>query len=316
MLRQCRDMQKSVTIQSPDLRAEILPYGATLKGLWAAGQADSLVLGFADNTDFQRVAVYAGAICGPLANRLADGRVRIGATEYQMPRNENGQTTLHSGPEGLHRREWQVRAAGEDFVTLECRLPHGACGLPGDRRIEAHYSVDRRAISLALSASSDRDTLMSLAHHPYWAVDHRARLKLRADRFLPVDDRKIPTGELATVEGTRFDMRRSAPIPEEVDHCFVLHRERRPDLERVAWLDMPNYRLRIDTDAPGLQVYSGSGLPRLPLERGLGWPVAPLSGVALEPQFFPDTPNNPSFPSVFLNAGEQWTLRQRYLLEF
>lgn len=308
-------MSQAIPLDNGTLRAVVLPFGATLARLCFAGTTRSLILGFDDLTDFQRSPFYSGAIVGPLANRLTDGKARIDGRVIQMPRNENGRTSLHSGPEGLHRRHWQTITQSETTVTLRCTLHDGECGLPGHRDIEATYSLDGNSLLLQLTATSDRTTLMNLAHHPYWAVDKSARLRVSADSYLPVNEDKLPTGSVQSVEGTAFDLRKSCPIPQAVDHNFILSKVTSTQPYRVAWLQMPHYKLRVDTTAPGLQVYAGSSLPRLPIERTTGWPIEPYSGLALEPQIWPDAPNNPSFPSAHLEAHTQWSQNTLYTIE-
>lgn len=307
-------MRKPLILQNDTLKALVLPYGATLAGLWTKRSPNSIVLGFEDPADYVRFPICAGPIVGPLANRLASGKARIDGRVVQMPRNENGRNTLHSGPEGLHRREWSVATSSDTSVTLRILMGHGACGLPGNREIELTYSLNGASLELNMTAKSDAVTLMNLAHHPYWAVDHRARLRVSASHYLPVDKDKIPTGRLAPVEGTCFDLRKAVPIPKDVDHNFVLSDTADGKMRRAAWLETSNYALRIDTDAPGLQVYSGSGLPRMDLDRTTGFPIEPFSGAALEPQLWPDAPNHANFPSVTLMPGDIWSQKTAYTL--
>lgn len=293
----------------------MLPYGATLAALYTNQDRRSLTLGFSEMADFQRIPLIGGSIVGPLANRLTGGRARIDGRVYQMPRNENGRTSLHSGPEGLHRREWHIVETSETHVTLRCALGHGECGLPGNRKIEATYALDGNTLSLVLRACSDRTTLMNLAHHPYWAVDQQARLKVSASHYLPVNADKLPTGQRAPVDNTPFDLRTPRPIPSMLDHNFILADAIRAKMQPSAQLEMPHYRMKLQTDAPGLQVYAGANLPQLGLDRSLGWPIAPFSGLALEPQLWPDAPSHSRFPSAILPAHTQWSQNSTYTIE-
>lgn len=304
-----------IELKNNHLSAKVLPFGATLASICATGHADSLTLGFSDPVDFQRIPMVAGAIVGPLANRLANGQARIEGRFYQMPRNENGRASLHSGPEGLHRRNWLPVEQSGDTVTLQCVLTHSECGLPGFRTIAATYWLEDNVLCLRMTAISDRETIMNLAHHPYWVTDSRARLRVSADHFLPVDDYKLPTGRQALVENTVFDLRQPRPVPPMLDHNYILSDAPTETPRRVAILEMPHYQLRLETTAPGLQVYAGANLPNLGTERSTGWPIAPLSGVALEPQFWPDAPSHSSFPSVRLPAHTQWSQLTRYVIE-
>ena len=308
-------MSKALTLTSGTLSAKIVPFGATLAGLFAKDVSYSLTLGFADPADFQRIPLVAGAIVGPLANRLAGGVARIDGIVFQMPRNEHGRNTLHSGPEGLHRRTWHTVDASQDQVTLRCNLKHGECGLPGNREIEATYKLAGNRLSLHLTAQTDRPTLMNLAHHPYWAVDHRARLKVTSNRYLPVDADKLPLGRPSLVEDTQFDLRSARPIPTELDHNYVLGDAELESPKPVAVLQTPDYRMKLETTAPGLQVYSGAHLPKISNEKTTGWPIGPLSGVALEPQLWPDAPSHPNFPKVMLRPHTRWSQLTHYVIE-
>ena len=303
-----------IMLRSAGLEASILPYGATLARLSFA-EGRNLVLGLKESRDYCGHGFSCGPIVGPMANRLADGQVRLDGRLHQMPRNEGGKTTLHSGPEGIQFRAWTVLRRDETSVTLSCHLDHGACGLPGFRQIDATYTLDASALTLHLRARSDRTTLMNLAHHPYWAVTDEAQLRIQSSHVLPVTEQKIPTGRLADVHGTDFDLTKARPIPKHLDHNFVLSHETCDTPRPVAWLETPDYRLSLETTAPGLQVYAGGGLPHLPAETCDGARIGPYAGLALEPQLWPDAPNHVTFPTATLLTHNQWSQITIYRLE-
>ena len=304
-----------IEISNDLLRARILPLGATLAGLWHQGLENSLVLGFSDPADYLRYPIYAGAIVGPFANRLGGAQARLDGQTFHMPANEGGKTTLHSGPEGLHAQRWLIAKQQTDAVTLTCDMPDGACGLPGNRKISAAYQLDGNRLLLQLSATTDATTLMNLAHHPYWSVDSNAQLCVAADTYLPVNALNLPTGEIAYVTGTAFDYRRTRPIPKDMDHNLVLAAAPRPAPQHAATLTTRDYQLQINTTAPGLQVYSGHGLPEIDADRCTGRPIAANAGIALEPQLWPDAPNHPRFPSAILAPRENWQQLTEYCLD-
>ncbi|MEP3845041.1 MAG: aldose epimerase family protein [Paracoccaceae bacterium] len=308
-------MHSVISLENSNLKANILPMGATLTGLWNVNDPRSLVLGFDDTDTYSRTDFYAGAIVGPVANRLSNGRVVIEGNEYQLPQNE-GVNTLHSGPDGLHRRIWNVETVTQTSVTLSCTLADGECGLPGERVITARYSLTGRVLQLHMTATSDRTTLMNPVHHPYWAMDDKARLQVTSSQVLEVESSNLPTGKLDGVDGTLFDLRSPSPVPKSLDHCFVLSAHKRDTLEIAAELTMPHYKLQIKTDAPGIQVYAGAWLPKIAGEQTQGWPIAPYSGVALEPQFWPDAPAHAHFPTILLPNQHQWEQMTQYVLEF
>ena len=193
-----------IVLKTDKLTAHILPFGATLAGLWHAREDHSLVIGSADTEAYRAELIYSGAIVGPVANRVRNARLDINGQSWRMTANE-GLTCLHGGPEGLHARQWRIEAQTEAMTTLSLELRHGDCGLPGHRLIRATYALSAPAtLSLSLTATSDRDTVMNLAHHPYWSLDGDATvarhlLEVDAARYLPINADTLPTGEIAPV---------------------------------------------------------------------------------------------------------------------
>ncbi|WP_223421186.1 aldose epimerase family protein [Tateyamaria pelophila] len=285
-------MTQTFTLASSDLTVTISPLGARLETLRFQG-GPSLLL-HSDDPAWRNS--YAGTIVGPVANRVKGGQVRIDGKTYQMPCNENGVTALHSGPDGLDRQTWQVITHDSAALHLRCTLTDGAGGLPGNRVFDATYRVDGPCLSLDIRATTDAATPISLAHHPYWrlgdASDHR--LCVAAETYLPVDARNVPTGHILPVAGTVFDHRHPRPLDPQTDHNFCIATARRSAPVRVATLHGSNgLTLRIDSTEPGLQVYAGGLMPDMP-DAG----IKPGAGIALEPQGWPDSPNQPGFPSI------------------
>ncbi len=310
-----------ITLSAHGLRARILPRGATLSGLWLEGRVRSVVLGFDDPADHQRVPIYAGAIVGPVANRVTRGKLVINGTSFQMPVNEDSGATLHSADTGLHRVLWDVAEADAQSVHLTTTLPHGHGGLPGLRRLSVSYALEPGPrLSLRIEATSDRPTVMNVAHHPYWNLagtgtvkDHR--LHLAGDRYLPTDAGLLPTGQTAPLS----DLGLSATHPVMLDHASALDHniclaDAPPaDPVRAARLAAADgLTLDIATTEPGLQVYDGAGLPQLDGVTALGAPFAPYAGIALEPQGWPDAPNHAGFPSILLQAGHRYCQNTTY----
>ena len=276
------------------LRIEIWPLGARLNQAHYGGIA--LLDESRDRAEALGPKHFNGAVVGPVANRIADGRVEIAGRSYDLPKNENGVTTLHGGNEGLHARDWTVADLSDDEAVLTIDLADGECGLPGNRRFTARYSVGETDFTVTLEATSDAETLVNLALHPYWALDAGGRaglvLSVQADGYTPVDPRKIPTGEVAPVDGTIFDLRAAGEPSSGIDHNFVL-----TGAQPAVRLAGPTLLLEIETDAPGLQIYSGKE-----------------TGIAIEPQHFPDAPHHPGFPSILLRPGETYRQVSTYRL--
>ncbi|WP_298912372.1 aldose epimerase family protein [uncultured Roseobacter sp.] len=311
-----------IILTSNTMEAHILPRGATLAGLWIKGVTHSLCLGFADRDSFSSCPIYAGALVGPVANRISRGRVRIGSKVYQMPSNE-GTTCLHSGEEGLHARDWQVTDQTPSSVTLALSLPDGAIGLPGHREFTARYALTLdRSLSLVITAATDLKTVVNVAHHPYWSLDDLPdisghRLKIQADSYLPVDDTGLPTGEIASVADTRYDFRhtRSLSVEHPLDANLCLSHDRVAAPRLAATLvGATGVRMNLLTTEPGLQIYNGSGLPSSAPSALPGQTIKPYAGIALEPQGWPDAPNRSAFAPVILAQGAQY--RQETIYRF
>lgn len=309
-----------IKLKTATLEAWVHPYGATLAGLWIKGTARSLVLGFAGPSGFKAEPIYAGAIVGPVANRIAKGRIAMDRNEWQMPCND-GENALHSGPDGLHAHVWDIRAQSDTQVTLTTDVPDGGIGLPGQRRIEARYVLNEdNTLDLFLSAISDKDTIMNLAHHPYWTLDKhddvsRHILRVQAETYLPTGPDMIPTGQIAPVAQSDYDFRTFRPVPVDrtLDANLCLAQDKRQSPKPAAVLQGPTgLTLEVETTEPGLQVYNGSGLPTSDTRMHPGQRLAPFAGVALEPQGWPDAPHHAQFPSIALRALQMYRQHTRY----
>lgn len=287
-------MSKALTLGTGQLTLEVWPLGARLNQVRYGGH--DLLDAASSRDEALGPKKFHGAVVGPIANRVENGRVEIAGRTYDLPQNENGETTLHGGPEGLHARDWTVAEADDRSLTLTLDLADGECGLPGNRRLTARYAVGADDFTLALEATSDAETFMNLALHPYWTLDAGGRdgLKLcvKADRYTPVDGRKIPTGDVADVTGTIFDLRNLAEPSHAIDHNFAL-----TGAEPAVTLASDTLRLEIGTDAPGLQIFTGKPI-----------------GIAIEPQHYPDAMHHPAFPSIVLKPGETYRQVSTYRL--
>lgn len=313
----------NLEIASDALRVKLLRRGATLAGVYHhRREARNLVLGFADPTDHLRIPVYAGALVGPVANRVRNGYVRIGQDVYHMARNENDQTALHSGPGGLHARNWTVVDHQKDSLSFQCLLAHGDCGLPGVRKIVARYRVIGSLLELEITATTNHATPMNIAAHPYWNLDGTLtlkdhRLQLSANRFLPTTAQSLPTGQINPARGTVFDFSVSKPIAPtpEIDVNYCLSPAPAPEPRHAATL-IGGSRMQLDlaTTAPGLQVYNGAHLPQLPNVLTEKRDLAPYGAIALEPQHWPDALYHPHFPDIILSPGQTYRQLSRYTL--
>lgn len=296
--------------------AQVLTWGGVLRDLRVpvAGEAPlCVVLGFDTFDPYPAHSPYFGAIIGRFANRIGGGVFTLNGTTHQLDRNEGGQGTLHGGGAGFSQRIWRVLDVQADAVTLGIVSEDGDQGFPGRLEATCRYSLDTdNRLTIDLVATTDQPTPVSLTQHSYFNLngagdicDHQ--LQIAADGYTPVGDRKIPTGQIVAVAGSPFDFRTLRPIGAEgaFDHNFVLHgADAASGLHPVA--ELVSYksglRLRMQSNQPGVQFYDGHMI-KVPVIGLGGRHYGPRAGLCLEPQAFPDAPNQPAFPSAILHPG-------------
>jgi aldose 1-epimerase len=317
------------------LSAWITNYGARLVALEVPredGLPVDVVLGYRTLEAYRADRAYHGAIVGRYANRIAGGRFVLGGREHHLDRNE-GTTTLHGGPSGFSSRVWQGEQTGHRTLRLELQSPDGDGGFPGNLRVSATYTLEPAgALRVDYAATTDADTVVNLTSHAYFnlagegagPVDDHV-LTIEAAAILPVDSTLIPSGDELHVGGTPFDFRHPRRIGDGLqmahpqlavaggyDHNFVLDGGKSETPRQVARLECgtSGIAMEILTTEPGLQFYSGHQLQdRQAGKRGN--PYGARSGLCLETQHFPDSPNRAAFPSTVLRAGEQFRSASR-----
>lgn len=306
-----------VTLAHGDLEVEVISFGAVLKDIRLGGR--SLVLGCTTLDEYVTKSPHFGAVVGRCANRIGGGHLPIDGAVHQLALNENGRNTLHGGAPGFSRRNWRLIAHGDRTVTLGLIAENGEQGFPGRLEATCHYALtDEGTLEMALDAASDRPTAVTLANHSYFnltgekTVDHH-EVTIDADRYLPLDDGAIPTGEAGDVTGTRYDFREPRVLgAERFDTPFVLGTEPSLPLRRAASVRAGGLRLDVATTQPCVQFYTGGNIkPGVPRREG-GF-YLPGAGLCFETQGFPDAPNHPAFPSVILRPGERYSQVTRYV---
>jgi len=313
------EMVQKISLQKGDLSVSILTLGSILQDVRLAGYPHSLTLGSNELAAYLGPMAYYGAIVGPVANRIAGARANIAGDIHTFDANE-GPSTLHSGANGTHAQIWTVGDIQDDAVELHLDLKDGLGGFPGNRRISARFALSPpAALTMTVHAISDTVTLMNLANHSYWNLSGQVglnghKLQIAADKYLPVDEAKIPTG-IATVQGTAFDFRTPQSVPcasTEIDHTFCLS-DQRTNLRQVAVLQSENgLSLHFDTTEPGVQIYDAANNDTRPYLGHQGFAYGPHAGLAIEAQGWPDAPNQPAFPSVMLDAGASYEQMTRW----
>ncbi|WP_172299426.1 aldose epimerase family protein [Pseudoruegeria sp. HB172150] len=303
-------------INAGAISVALLTRGAVLNDVRLESIPYSLTVGSPDIAAYEGKMGSAGATCGPVVNRIAGAKAEIDGKTYDFATNFLGKHTLHGGDAAMHRRTWEIAETDDGSATLQIRQADGDGGFPGNRLFTARFEVLPPAtLRLTLSAETDAPTVVNLANHSYWRLDDAPTvaghiLKLAAAEYTPATEDLIPTGEIAPVDGTRFDYREGRVLEGGaeglIDNNFCLSRGREP-LRPVAWLTgQSGVTMEMATTEPGIQVYDGHGLEQAPYVLHDGTTARGYCGVALEAQYWPDAPNHPNFPSIVLRPGEPW----------
>ena len=269
------------------------------------GSLKNVVWGCADAEACAADKDYRQCIVGRYGNRIADGRFELDGSTYQLSVNE-GDNHLHGGRNGFDKREWTIQPLSDCALLMTLLSPDGEEGYPGNLEISVLCTLtDKNELVLQYAAVTDAPTILNPTLHAWFNLHGNGEglttshiLKINADCYTPVDDELIPTGEIAPVAGTPFDFRDGKPVTPEFDHNFVLRGAAgEPALELVE--PATGIVLKVYTDQPGLQMYSGK----------------PDCGLVLETQHFPDSPNHANFPSTELRPGESYTQNTIYHFE-
>jgi len=290
-----------LVLQLSDLGATWLSCRVPVPG----AAAREVLLGHAEPEHYLHETGYLGGIIGRWANRIAGAAFTVDGRRFALAANEGG-NQLHGGPDGFHRRRWTVRGWTPRQLELELVSPDGDQGFPGELTVNLRYRVDGRSrVSIAWQARCSRPCPVNLTSHAYFNLDPRHenvaghRLQLAAAQVLAVDPARIPTGARLPVADTPFDFRSPAPAlgPQGrgFDHCWVLDEACRGAATPAARLTSADGKLALEmrTTLPGLQYYSGERLDAAATRDGARYRA--FAGVALEPQFFPDSPNRPEW---------------------
>lgn len=308
-----------------DCSCGVLTYGGALRSLTVPGrdgQPVDVLLGFDTLEDYRSQDKFLGALIGRYANRIGSSRFSLGGKEYPLRAND-GPNHLHGGPVGFDKQVWEVKARSENTLTLALESPDGQEGYPGTLSVTVTYTLREGALTIDYRAVSDKTTLCNLTNHAYFNLGGHGsgsiagqQFQLLASRYTPVVTGAIPTGTVEPVEGTPMDLRSPQPLGErEYDHNWAIDgwdKTLRP-AARV-WSPQTGIQMEVLTTMPGIQFYTGNFLDGCP--RGKGGAIYARHGAfCLETQFYPDSPNNPGFPSAVLPAGEVWQSKTVYRFE-
>jgi aldose 1-epimerase len=310
---------------------EITNYGGiviSLKVPDRQGETADVVLGYDDLASYEQDKWHFGAIIGRYANRIANGKFRLGGSEYTLARN-NGPNHLHGGQSGFEKAVWRAQegsGAQNDRLVLEYVSEDGEEGYPGRMEARVEYSLsDENEFAIHYRASADKDTVVNLTNHSYFNLRGAAednillhQLQLNADQFTPVNENLIPTGELRRVNHTPFDFTQPRTIGSRIhqddqqmkfgrgyDHNWVLNVNRALSHAATLYEPLSGRTMEIFTTEPGIQFYSGNFLDGS-MRGKAGASYGLRGGLCLETQHFPDSPNHANFPSTVLRAGERY----------
>ncbi len=311
-------------------------YGATLVWLEVPdkqGNRDNITFGYETLEGYLNGDPYFGSVVGRYANRIAEGRFTLDGAEYQLAIN-NEPNALHGGPGGWHSVVWNfeiIEKEGEEpSVRFTYISPDMEEGYPGEVKAEVLYKwTDENELILEYKCTTDKRTVLNITNHAYYnlhgagvgdILDHE--LMIAAESFTPVDENLIPTGELRPVEGTPFDFTTAHTVGSRIndeydqlklglgyDHNFVLGNTTEPDA--VVYDPESGRVMEMTTDQPGVQFYCGNFLDGT--QKGHGGKIYNYrSGLCLETQHFPDSPNQPEFPSTVLDPDKPFTSKTVY----
>lgn len=314
------------------MRVELSNYGATIVSIKVpdrSGKIEEVTLGYDRIQAYRDGKSYFGCIAGRYANRIAKGKFVLEGTEYTLPLN-NGPNSLHGGVNSIDKQVWETKLLNE-AVRFSIIIPDGENGYPGEVKLSVLYSLrEDNSLVIDYSGTTNKTTVLNPTNHAYFnlsgdpnktILDHE--LMILADAFTPVDSTLIPTGVLQPVKGTAFDFTTSKPIGKDIaaaeeqiriglgyDHNFVLNKTDPQTPAVVVKEKTSGRKLEVFTTEPGVQFYSGNFLDGS--EKGNGTAYQYRTGFCLETQHFPDSPNQPSFPSTVLRPGETFISQTTY----
>lgn len=327
---------KLYTLINGKAKATITNYGARLVSLFVPNKENTqtdVVLGY-DKAETYKAnkATFYGAIVGRYGNRIAKGQFTLNGKTYQLEKND-GENSLHGGTNGVYDRVWDAEQVDEKTLKLTYHSTDGEAGYPGNVDMTVLYSLkDNNSLEIDYTATTDKPTVLNLTNHAYFnlsgegdstILDHD--LTLYADKITPVDETLIPTGKFMDVTGTPFDFRKATPIGARInaddeqmkrgkgyDHNFVLNKKEGLQTAALVYSKKTGIEMEVLTEEPGIQFYSGNFMEGGQKIGKGGKDYGYRSAFCLETQHFPDSPNQPAFPSTELRPGEPYKTKTIY----
>jgi aldose 1-epimerase len=313
------------TLNDGELEARITNYGARLVTVIAPdrkGQKADVVLGF-DNLDgYLKDTSSFGAVVGRYAGRIANGSFKLDGHEYHLPKND-GNNTLHGGPENFGKQLWEAKEI-PNGVELTYVSKDGEAGFPGTLTTTIRYTLTRRDLKMEYTATTDKDTVLNITNHAYFNLAGEGspdilkhEVKINASKAVPVDAGLIPTGKLMEVAGTPFDFRKLTPIGKNIgaendqlkygigyDISYALDNNHKFVPAAEAYDPESGRRIEVLTDEPAVHFYTGNHMDGAIGKNGHKYNFR--MAYCFEAQHYPDSPNEPNFPTTELKAGQTY----------
>lgn len=309
--------------------AQITDFGASIVSLVVKdkdGKNTDVVLGYENAETYQQQMASFGAVVGRNCNRIANAEIVIDGVTYQLEKNDN-ENNLHSGSQATSRRLWDAEEQTADKITFVIKDAEGQQGYPGNAVMKVTYEVtEANELSITYHATADKTTIFNMTNHAYFNLNGAGSgsameqiLQIRASHYTPVIDAKsIPTGEIASVDGTPFDFREAKPMGRDIeqandqlsyghgyDHNFVLDKER-AGLEKIATAYSTKSGIKMDviTDCIGMQLYTANFIQGQKVQGGAV--CKERDAFCLETQYFPNSINEPNFTTPLTEAGKSY----------
>ncbi len=320
------EVAKVFRLDNGTMSVDITNYGATILSIEVPdkkGKLVDIVLGYNSVEQYENNDGYFGATVGRYANRIANAEFTLNDIIYKLAKND-GENHLHGGVSGFDKKMWDYEVT-KDKVIFTAKSEDMEEGYPGNLDVSVGFSLnEENELKIEYSAKTDKDTYVNLTNHSYFNLNGhgkgdilRHKVQINADKYTSVGEGAIPIGEPVSVEGTPFDFTTPHAIGERVsqengdlircggyDHNFVIKRENKGITEAaIVTEEYTGRQITVSTDLPGIQFYIGNFIN--PVRGKMNAHYSKRSGLCLETQYFPDTPNNPSFPSCLVKAGEE-----------
>ena len=304
-----------VIIESNDLQLKVLSLGAIIQDIRIRNVTHSLVLGYPKLEPYFVNSGRLGAVVGRYANRISNGKAKIDGKIYSFNKNQNETHTLHGGTDGSAARNWKIIEYDKSKVKLLDKLPDGHMGFPGNLTVETTYKVNKKTIDIFIEAITDKTTICNFTNHSYFNLDGAKNIAnhnliVNCDNVLPVDKDGIPISKPVSAKELNLDFKNSRKLSDkgkliEIDHNFCISSIQQ-NLRTNAIVSAKNISLELLSTEPGLQIYTGKALDS-GSDKGWGnFPYKEFAGIALEPQIWPDSPNQSDFPNPYLSPNERY----------